>query len=64
MENESEVKFTVDVILKSKVKYRKYVDLLRMKLDPAKEYTYAEVDSIIEEFLTAPVKEAVVGRKK
>lgn len=63
MENESEVKFPAKGLLTSQ-KYRKYVDILRMKLDPVAEYSYAEVDSIIEQFLAAPVKEAVVGRKK
>lgn len=63
MANESEVKFPAAGLMTSQ-KYRKYVDILRMKLDPEREYTYAEVDGIIEKFLAAPVKEAVVGRKE
>lgn len=60
---ENELAFPAGRILASE-KYRKYIDLLRMKLDPEGEYTYAEVDGIIEKFLAAPVKEAVVGRKE
>nr|DAT22563.1 MAG TPA: hypothetical protein [Caudoviricetes sp.] len=63
MENESTPVFPAEAILTSQ-KYRKYVDLLRMKLEPGKEYSYADVDGIIEAFLKAPVKEAVVGRKE
>ncbi len=60
---ENEPVFPAEALIASE-KYRKYVDLLRMKLEPGKEYTYADVDGIIEEFLKAPVKEAVVGRKE
>lgn len=60
---ENEAVFPAERILASQ-KYRKYIDLLRMKLDPDGSYTYAEVDGIIEQFLAAPVKETVVGRKK
>lgn len=60
---ENEPVFPAEALIASE-KYRKYVDLLRMKLEPGKEYTYADVDGIIEAFLKAPVKEAVVGRKE
>lgn len=60
---ENEPVFPAEALIASE-KYRKYVDLLRMKLEPGKEYTYADVDGLIEAFLNAPVKEAVVGRKE
>lgn len=60
---ENEPVFPAEALIASE-KYRKYVDLLRMKLEPGKEYTYVDVDGIIEAFLNAPVKEAVVGRKE
>lgn len=37
-------------------KYRKYRDILAVALDARKVYTAAEVDSIVAEFLSRPVK--------
>ena len=63
MANDAAPVFPAEAILTSQ-KYRKYVDLLRMKLKPGRDYSFAEVDGIIEAFMKAPVKEARVGRKR
>lgn len=52
---EEKVAFSKTKILKSK-RYRFRVDLLNVLLDDSKEYTFDEVDALIEKFMKGKVK--------
>ncbi len=52
--NKSETKFTKENILKSK-KYHNRKDLLNVLLED-KEYTFSEVDALIDKFMKGKVK--------
>lgn len=52
---EPEVKFSFDALYNSK-RYRLKKDLLRALLDESGEYSFAEVDSLINDFMNKEVK--------
>jgi len=59
---EQEARYTRDALVAS-TKYRPYCDVLMISLEEGKEYTFAEVDQIIEDFKGKPVVEATVGKE-
>lgn len=55
--------FAKDALIASE-KYKRYADILSITLDGGKEYTAAEVDKILADFLSRPVEETVNGGRK
>lgn len=59
----SDSKYTREALMASK-KYRQQCDILAIVLEEEKEYTLAEVDKAIEDFLKKPVKEEINGKEE
>nr|DAK31981.1 MAG TPA: hypothetical protein [Caudoviricetes sp.]DAK35476.1 MAG TPA: hypothetical protein [Caudoviricetes sp.]DAR69638.1 MAG TPA: hypothetical protein [Caudoviricetes sp.] len=59
---EQEARYTRDALVAS-TKYRPYCDVLMISLEEGKEYTFAEVDQMVEEFNGRTVAEATVGKE-
>ena len=59
---EPDVRYTRETLAAS-AKYRMYCDALMILLEDGKEYTFAEVDQIIEGFNGKTVVEATVGKE-
>ena len=57
-----EARYTREALAAS-AKYRPCCDALMILLEEGKEYTFAEVDQIIEGFNGKPVVEATVGKE-
>ena len=57
-----EARYTREALAAS-AKYRPCCDVLMILLEDGKEYTFAEVDQMVEEFNGRTVTEATVGKE-